>query len=96
MIQINTAGLLPNKSSQRIQSLIFVLKKLATAALQKMQCSNAALAIEKLGARAQLNFNAGPNLLPWINVNLKRGPKPPPLGQRYDTSLVQTSSLGSA
>jgi hypothetical protein len=29
-----------------------MLKKLATAALQKMHCCNAALAIEKLGGRA--------------------------------------------
>ena len=73
-----------------------MLKKLADAALQKMHCCIAALAIEKLGDRAQLGCNAGPNLLPWINVHFKRGPKPPPLGQRYITSLVQTSSLGSA
>jgi len=73
-----------------------MLKKLADAALQKMHCCIAALAIEKLGGRAQLGCNAGPNLLPWINVHIKRGLKPPPLGQRYMTSLVQTSSLGSA
>ena len=73
-----------------------MLKKLADAALQKMHCCIAALAIEKLGDRAQLGCNAGPNLLPWVNVHFKRGPKPPPLGQRYITSLVQTSSLGSA
>jgi len=73
-----------------------VLKKRAIAALQKMHCCNAALAIEKLGGRAQLGCNEGPNLLPWINVHFKRGLKPPPLGQRYMTPLVQTSSLGSA
>jgi len=61
-----------------------------------MHCCNAALAVEKRGGRAQLGCNAGPNLLPWINVHIKRGLKPPPLGQRYITSLVQTSSLGSA
>ena len=34
-------------SCQKTQSLIFVLKKLSTAALQKMHCCNAALAIDK-------------------------------------------------
>lgn len=92
----NTAGILVTNSPQRIQSLIFVLKNMAVAALQKLQRCNAALAIEKLGGRAQLGFNTGPNLLPWINVHFKRGLKPPPLGQRYIRSLVQTSSLGSA
>jgi hypothetical protein len=87
---------LVNKSSQRIQSLIIVLKKQAIAALQKMHCCIAALTIEKLGDRAQLRCNAGPNLLPWINVYLQRWSKPPPLDHRYITSRVQTSSLGSA
>jgi hypothetical protein len=82
MLKSNTAGVLVNKSSQRIQSLIFMLKKLANAALQKMHCCNAALAVEKLGDRAQLGCNEGPNLLPWINVYLQRGSKPPPLDQR--------------
>jgi len=78
----NTADVLVNKSSQRIQSLIFLLKKLADAALRKMHCCIAALAIEKLGGRAQLECNAGPNLLPWISARLHRWFKPPPLGQR--------------
>ncbi len=75
--------------------LNIVLKKLAKSALQKMHCCNAALAVEKLGDRAQLGCNAGPNLLPWINVYLQRWSKPPPLDYRYITWLVQTSSLGS-
>jgi hypothetical protein len=59
-----------------------MLKKLANATLQKMHCCNAALAVEKLGDRAHLESNAGPNLLPWINVYLQRGFKAPPLDQR--------------
>ena len=96
MIQVNTADALANKSSQRIQSLIIVLKKLADAALQKVHCCIAALAIEKLGGSTQLLSNAGPNLLPWIIVNFSAGPnllpwvnatidrwfKPPPLDRR--------------
>jgi hypothetical protein len=96
VLKPNTADELVNKGSQRIQSLIIVLKKQAIAALQKMHCCNAALTIEKLGDRAQLGVNAGPNLLPWINVYLQSGSKPPPLDHRYIISLVQTSSLGSA
>ncbi|AXI47553.1 hypothetical protein C1J03_17005 [Sulfitobacter sp. SK012] len=47
-------------------------KKQAIAALQKMHCCNAAFAVEKLGDRAQLGCNAGPNLLPWISVEFWR------------------------
>jgi hypothetical protein len=49
-----------------------MLKKQAIAALQKMHCCIAALTIEKLGDRAQLRYNAGPNLLPWISVEFWR------------------------
>jgi len=96
VLKPNTADVLVNKSSQRIQILKIMLKKQAIAALQKMYCCNAAFAVEKLGDRAQLGCNAGPNLLPWINVYLQRGSRPPPLDHRNITSLVQTSSLGSA
>jgi hypothetical protein len=58
-----------------------MLKKLANATLQKMHCCNAALAVEKLGDRAQLKNNAGPNLL-------QCGSKPPPLDQRLSSARV--------